>query len=157
MAKTLEKIPMSVSKNTLIRILKNTDIQVNCDVKYIGVGDFAFKKNNNYGTLICDLISHKPIDLLPDRKSETLEKWLTQHPQVEIASRDRSGAYAKGIKDANKKIVQIVDRFHICHNLLEGGKDFLKRTISSKLIIKTQKKNLEKRITKSPRRTLRIK
>ncbi|WP_199872949.1 ISL3 family transposase [Inediibacterium massiliense] len=138
MANILKKIPMSVSKNTLIRILRNTDIQVNCDVKYIGVDDFAFKKGNNYGTLICDLISHKPIDLLPDRKSKTFEKWLIQHPQVEIVSRDRSGAYAKGIKDAHKEIIQIADRFHIFHNLLEGVKNFLKRTISSKLIIKLQ-------------------
>ncbi|WP_143153532.1 helix-turn-helix domain-containing protein [Caloranaerobacter azorensis] len=71
-------------------------------------------------------------------KLEHLKIGLLNILIVEIVSRDRSVAYTKGIKDANENIIQIADILHLCHNLLEGIKDFLKRIISSKMIIKTE-------------------
>jgi transposase len=42
-----------------------------------------------YGTLIVDLETHYPIDVLKGSDSETLKEWLDQNPQIEIVSRDR--------------------------------------------------------------------
>ena len=40
-----------------------------------------------------DLKQRKVIDLLPDRESGAVRKWLETHPGVEVISRDRADAY----------------------------------------------------------------
>ncbi|WP_370632473.1 transposase [Salinicoccus sp. RF5] len=49
---------------------------------FIGIDDFAWKKGHRYGILICDAMTHHPIDLLPDREAETLTDWLGSHPEL---------------------------------------------------------------------------
>jgi transposase len=65
------------------------------------------------------------IDLLPDREAKTLTTWLKLHSSVETVSRDRSSTYASAITEADDKIVQIADRWHILKNLTEGFEGFL--------------------------------
>jgi hypothetical protein len=36
----------------------------------------------------------RPIDLLPDRRAETVSAWLQAHPHIDIVSRDGSLEYA---------------------------------------------------------------
>ena len=50
----------------------------------IGLDDWAFRKARNYGTIIVDHESGKPIDLLPDRDSQTVQEWLEKHPTIEV-------------------------------------------------------------------------
>jgi len=38
------------------------------------------------------------IDVLPDRTAETVATWLLEHPEVEVVSRDRGGAYAEAAR-----------------------------------------------------------
>lgn len=54
----------------------------------IGVDDFVLLKGRSYRTIIVDLERRRPVDLLPDRSTETLAAWLKEHPEVEIISRD---------------------------------------------------------------------
>ena len=60
----------------------------------IGVDDWAFRRGHTYGTIVCDLERRCPLDLLPDRTSETLAAWLKDHPEVTIISRGRASDYA---------------------------------------------------------------
>ena len=116
------------SPDTILRILKRGAGPVaNPHVRVLGVDDWAWRKGQSYGTILVDLERHRPIDLLPDRESETLEKWLKAHQGIEIISRDRAGAYAEGSRNGAPEALQVADRFHILCNLTQALQRLLER------------------------------
>lgn len=86
-------------------------------VKILGVDDFAFRKGHTYGTILVDLEHHKVVDLLPERSQESLLAWLKQHPEIEVATRDRSHIYREGLAKGAPEAMQVTDRWHLLHNL----------------------------------------
>ena len=72
-------------------------------MKIIGIDDWAYKRRLRYGTLICDLETRRPVDLLSDRSVQTVCTWLEQHPEVEVISRDRWSEYARAARKALHK------------------------------------------------------
>ncbi|WP_152080841.1 transposase [Sporolactobacillus terrae] len=44
--------------------------------------DFAFRKGHTYGVLICDLCTHRVLDILENREAETIKKWFEDHSEV---------------------------------------------------------------------------
>lgn len=85
----------------------------------IGIDDFAFRKGQTYGTIIINLQTRTPMDLLPDREKATVEKWLRDHPGAKVVSRDRSAVYAQAIREGAPEAVHVADRFHLIKNLME--------------------------------------
>ena len=119
---------MAVSNETTVRHLKR-GAPVSCDKKLrvVGIDDWAWKKGQNYGTILVDLERHTVADLLPERSAQQVENWFKQHPGVEIVSRDRFGLYAKAAQRGAPQALQVADRFHLLVNLQEAAEHELSR------------------------------
>ena len=117
-ARYLSRQGLPVSRNTLLRRVRNLSLPEGPAPQIIGIDDWAWRKGHRYGTIIIDLKRGCPIDLLEDRAAETVAAWLQDHPDVKIVARDRvpklmSQAFGQGAPDA----IQVADRFHLLKNL----------------------------------------
>ena len=118
-------LPTSVT--TLRRQLQHAPPPTRGVPTKVGIDDFAFRRGATYGTVIVDLESHKIVDLLADRTTQTVETWLHAHPEIQGISRDRAGAYASAASSAAPQAMQVADRFHLLMNAGDCLERFLHR------------------------------
>jgi transposase len=114
---------IQTSPDTLLRRVRQVATQNYMPpptLRIVGVDDWAFKKGHRYGTILIDLERRLLVDLLPDRSSESLATWLTQHPEIEVLSRDRASVYAEAAREGAPQAKQVADRWHLLRNLGEA-------------------------------------
>jgi transposase len=129
-----KQMGINVSGDTIIKILlRNIESVDNTCSEIIGVDDWAYKKGQTYGTIICDGKTHKPVELLDGRDGSMLKEWLLNNKHIKVVTRDRASAYAKVISEVLPNAMQIADRFHLHQNLLKAIKDALIREIPNKI------------------------
>jgi transposase len=96
-------------------------------VRNMGIDETSYQKRHDYTTIIQDKDRDCVIDVLDDRKAETIETWFKTQNSIDLSdiksiSMDMWDPYIKGVKavvaEAEKKIA--FDRFHVSKHLNEA-------------------------------------
>lgn len=113
----LRWLKIKVSGDTLLRIVKHTVIAPPTTVTIIGIDDWALRKGHHYGTIIIDQETRRVVELLKGSRAEDVQPWFKAHPEVKLATRDRSPEYRNALTTAAPQSQQLLDRWHLLQNL----------------------------------------
>jgi transposase len=119
-ARLAARLRLPTSPATLLRLVRTAPALASPAPQAIGVDEWAWRRGHRYGTILVNLMTHRVVDLLPDRSASSVAAWLAQHPTITVICRDRSALYAEGIRRGAPHAVQVVDRFHLVHNLRQA-------------------------------------
>lgn len=111
---------MPISGDTLIRDIRRAPEADVVTPSVLGIDDWAQRRGQTYGTILVDLESSRPIDLLNSREAQAVITWLEEHHGVKIISRDRSNEYIYAATTAAPQAEQVADRWHLLKNLRES-------------------------------------
>lgn len=126
-----------VSGRTVLRAVRQVPLPTVPTPRVLGVDDWAWCKGRRYGTILCDGVSGRVIDLLAEHTSEALARWLRQHPGVQVITRDRSKICRRAAQQAAPDAIQVADRFHLLKNLQEQLAQALMRLPAQALVLGT--------------------
>lgn len=120
-ARVGNQLGLACSPSSLLRLLRTVEVPPpSSPATIIGIDDWAYRRRRRYGTLICDLETGKPLELLPDRTVQTVSTWLQEHPEIKIISRDRWSEYATAAQKGAPQARQVADRWHLLQNLTQS-------------------------------------
>ncbi len=130
---------ISVSHDSVNRVLNHISVEDEPDIDVIGVDDVCLRKGQTYHTVIYDGNDHHLLALLKGRDGNELKEWLKNHTKIHTVARDRAGAYASAIKEVLPDCLQVADRFHLLQNLIGYLNDMFKADMPSQIFIRDNK------------------
>ena len=110
------RLLLPVSKDTLLRVVRRRAALPIEAPRVVGIDDWAFKRGQRYGTIICDLERRRIVSLLPDREAATVAARLAARPSIEVIARDRGAGYIQAATDGRPNAIQVADRWHLIEN-----------------------------------------
>ncbi|MFF2548719.1 ISL3 family transposase [Kitasatospora sp. NPDC058063] len=115
-----ETFAVPVSRSTLLRLIRALPDPAPTVPRVLGIDEFALRKGHVYATILVDIETRRPVDLLPDRTVATVRSWLADHPGVKVVCRDRSASYAEAARLGAPDAIHVADRFHLWQNLADA-------------------------------------
>ncbi len=79
----------------------------------IGIDDFAGRRDYGHGGIVVDLERCTVIDILPDRRMETVMAWLRDNEQVRTLCRAPGPGYGAAAGEAAPRARRVADRWHL--------------------------------------------
>ena len=125
------RLRLGGSRDTLLRLIRRR-ASANDEVSafhVVGIDDWAWRKGQSYGTIICDLEGRRVLALLADRDGGSVEAWLAKHPDITVLARDRGGTYARAASKALPAATQVADRWHLMANASAAFLEAVRRSM----------------------------
>jgi len=123
------RLMLPVGNDTLRRVVRRRSRLRFVPPTVVGIDDWAWRRNQRYGTILCDLERRKTIALLPDREPATTQAWLSGQPQITVIARDRGNGYAVAAAKALPKATQVADRWHLMENASRAFLDAVRKSM----------------------------
>ena len=96
-------------------------------VKNLGIDETSYQKHHSYITILLDKDTDSVLDVLEDRKAETLKKWFeTQQicdlSELESITMDMWDPYIKAVRESIPEALEKIafDRFHVSRHFNDG-------------------------------------
>lgn len=96
--------------------------------RYLGIDEFATRKGHRYDTILCDLQTHRVLEVSSGRKLEdvaTLLERLSDPDAVQAVSMDMSASFRPAVQLCLPKAQIVVDHFHVIQHVMKGFKKVL--------------------------------
>lgn len=123
------RLILPVTNDTLLRVVRRSGRPPFAAPNVIGIDDWAWRRNQRYGTIICDIERRRPITLLPDREPTAAQAWLAGQPQITVVARDRGRSYALAAAKALPLPPRVADRWHPMENASHAVLDAVRKSM----------------------------